>query len=528
MLDTGPTLDRLRRTGAVARTWRRDHSLWRPGESGALAWLDLPESMLPNCAGLSRIASEVAAEGVGRVVLLGMGGSSLAPLALSAAFGPQPGFPELVVLDSTAPDWVGRVSRSSDPGRTLFVVSSKSGETTETDALYRYFRRSVESHVGEENAGGRFVAVTDPGSPLERLARRDRFRAVFLDPPGVVGRYSALSFFGLVPSALSGLDVYKLLERGAGMRRLCGAEAAPEENPGVLLGAAMGHAAMEGRDKLTLVTSPSIAAFGLWVEQLVAESTGKGGGGIVPVTGEPLMPPGAYGRDRLFVYLRLDGDPNAAADEGVAALEAAGRPVVRIRLADAYDLGSEFFRWEFATALAGTALGIYPFDQPDVELTKQNTRELLAGHAATGLLPQAQAPTSLNGLLAQAQPGDYLAIMAYTDSTPAVDAALAALRAAAAESHGIAATVGYGPRLLHSTGQLHKGGPGSGLFLQLTAAHRRDLPVPGKPYTFGALTGLQALADLAALESKGRRVARVDLGSDPVSALSGLRNGITR
>ena len=528
VLDTGPNIDRIHRTGAVARIWRRDHSLWPQGESAALGWLDLPESMPPNCQALSHLASEVAAEGVSRVVLLGMGGSSLAPLALASAFGPQPGFPELTVLDSTVPTWVRRVSDSSDPASTLYVVSSKSGETTETDALYRHFLHAVEARVGKQNAGSRFVAVTDPGSPLEELARRDGFRAVFLDPPGVVGRYSALSYFGLVPAALAGLDASKFLERGASMRLRCGPQTPLEDNPGVLLGAAMGHAALEGRDKLTLVASPSIATFALWVEQLVAESTGKQGAGIVPVTGEPLMDPRSYGPDRLFGYLRLDGDSNAATDKGIAALEAAGHPVLRLRLADAYDLGAEFFRWEFATALAAAVLGVYPFDQPDVELTKRNTRELLAAHAASATPPQPQSPTGLNELLAQARPGCYLAIMAYVDSTPAVDEALAALRRAATERYRIATTMGYGPRFLHSTGQLHKGGPDSGLFLQLTADHPCDLPIPGNPYTFGALTDLQALADFTALQSRGRKVARVHLGNNAVPALSASRDEITK
>ena len=506
--------------------WERDHTLWRHGESAALGWLDLPESMPQSYLTLSRLPSEAAAEGVTRVVLIGMGGSSLASLALASAFGPQPGFPELTVLDSTVPAWVRRVSSSLDPANTIYVVSSKSGDTTETDALYRHFRHDVKTRVGRQNAGRRFVAVTDSGSPLEELARRDAFRAVFLDPPGVVGRYSALSYFGLVPAALAGLDVPKLLERGASMRLRCGTQTPLEENPGVILGAAMAHAALNGRDKLTLVTSPSIAAFALWVEQLVAESTGKQGTGIIPVTGEPLMDPRSCGPDRLFGYLRLDGDSNAATDEGIAALEAAGHPVLRLRLADAYDMGAEFFRWEFATALAGATLGVYPFDQPDVELTKRNTRELLGGHAASVTPPQPQSPTGLNELLAHAQPGRYLAIMAYIDSTPAVDEAMTALRKAIAERYGIATTMGYGPRFLHSTGQLHKGGLDSGLFLQLTAAHHDDLPIPGKPYTFGALTDLQAIADLTALQSRGRTVARVDLGNDPVPAISALREQV--
>ncbi len=526
MLDTGPAIDRLRRTDAVARAWRRDHSLWRQGESGALGWLDLPESMPPNCPGLSRLASDAAAEGVSRVVLLGMGGSSLAPLALASAFGPQPGFPGLTVLDSTVPSWVGRVSASSDPSGTLYVVSSKSGTTTETDALYRFFRKAVEARVGKQDAGRRFVAVTDPGSPLEKLARADGFRAVFLDPPGVVGRYSALSYFGLVPAALAGIDASRLLERAANMRRRCGAETPLQENPGALLGAAMAHAALEGRDKLTILASPSMSAFGLWVEQLIAESTGKEGRGVVPVAGEPLMDARSYGADRLFAYLRLDGDSNAAADETAAALEAAGHPVLRLRLADAYDLGAEFFRWELAVALAGALLGVYPFDQPDVELTKRNTRDLLAAHAASGAPPGEQPTAGLGDLLAQAQPGRYLAIMAYLDSTPAVDEAVDALRAAVTERRGIATTMGYGPRFLHSTGQLHKGGPGSGLFLQLTADHPRDLPVPGSSYTFGTLTGLQAQADLQALRSRGRIAARLHLGSDVIPALRALRGEV--
>ena len=411
-----------------------------------------------------------------------------------------------------------------------------------------------------EKAGRRFLAFTDPGSPLEELARREGFGEVFLDPPGIVGRFSALSYFGLVPAALSGVDVSQLLERGASMGRRCSAEKLLAGNPAVRLAAAMAHAALEGRDKLTLVTSPSLAAFGLWVEQLVAESTGKEGKGVVPVSGEPLMDARSYGRDRLFVYLRLEADSNTAIDESVVALEAAGHPVLRLRLADPYDLGAEFFLWEFATALAGAVLGVYPFDQPDVELTKSNTRDLLAAHAASGQPPSEHSPTGpppvilanhaschdtetevqppsvipaqagihprLGDLLEHAKPGSYLGIMVYVEPTPAVDESIHALRAAITERHGIPTTMGYGPRFLHSTGQLHKGGPNSGLFLQLTADHREDIPVPGSPYAFAALTDLQAQADLAALRSKGRTVAHLHLGSDIIPALAALRDEI--
>lgn len=525
MPDFSATIGRLHKNDAVARLWSGDHTLWNPNPTeitNRLGWLNLPVSMAANVGELSRFAREVVAEGVKSVVLLGMGGSGLGPLVLSETFSSQAGFPNLVVLDSTVPAWVNRVSDAINPRETLFLVSSKSGGTLETNTLYAHFRQLVEVMVGEEGAGRHFVAVTDAGTPLEELARKERFRRVFHNHPDVGGRYSVLSFFGLVPAALLGLDGAKLLESAAEMRSRCMPAVMPRDNPGVQLGTIMGKAALDGRDKLTLVTSPSVSTFGSWVEQMVAESTGKDGKGIVPVVGEPMLAPEYYGQDRLFVYMRLAGDDNAANDAGIAALELAGHPVLRTRLADLYDLGAEFFRWELATSIVGVVLNVNPFDQPDVAHAKQITQEMLGADTYSGGLPGVEVLDSLQGLMSEIQPRDYLSIMAYTDSTPDVVHVLTALRAAVAERYKIATTLGYGNRLMHSTGQLHKGGPNSGLFLQLTARHCRDIKVPGQPYTFGFLSDAQALGDLLTLQSKGRRVARIELDDDVVSGVLGL------
>ena len=359
------------------------------------------------------------------------------------------------------------------------------------------------------------------------MAREHGFRRVFRNPADIGGRYSVLSYFGLAPAALAGLDIARLLERADRMREQCAPSVPDRENPGALLGATIGSLALEGRDKLTLVTSPSIAGFGLWAEQLIAESTGKEGRGIIPVAGEPLMDPACYGHDRLFVYLRLEGDDNAPTDAAIAAVEASGQPVERLKLQDPYDLGAEFFRWEFATAVAGAVLGIHPFDQPNVQQAKDQTIAMLREHSESGRLPNVDAPGSIAGLLSTAKPGDYLAIMAYIRQTPETDMALADLRREIAERHGIATTLGYGPRFLHSTGQVHKGGPDSSLFLQLTADYRADIPVPGESFTFGVLAQAQALGDLKTLLALGRRVARIRLTSGDESGIEQMARGAT-
>lgn len=506
----------LQRRDIVGRIWNRDHTVWKPDPTEVadrLGWLNVTDSMHEQVTSLQAFAQDVRSDGIRHVLLLGMGGSSLGPEVVRQTFGSTPGFPELLVLDSTVPDAVQAMTREIDPAATLFVVSSKSGTTTEPLAFYSHFRDLVEQAVGKEKAGRHFVAITDPGTPLENLGNEQAFRRVFPNPPDIGGRYSVLSYFGLVPAALVGVDLQRLLDRADFMRGECAPFVPHHDNPGARLGATLGTLALQGRDKLTLVTSPSIASFGLWAEQLIAESTGKEGRGIIPVAGEPLMDPGFYDDDRQFVYLRLDDDDNADTDAAIAAIESSGQPVVRLELRDLYDLGAEFFRWEFATAVAGAILGIQPFDQPNVQQAKDETVDGLKEHRRSGRLPKVDTPGSLAALLANARQGDYLAIMAYIRQTPETDKALAELRRMVTERHHIATTLGYGPRFLHSTGQVHKGGPDSGLFLQLTTDHQKDIPVPGESYTFGVLADAQAQGDLKALKDLGRRVARIRLTS---------------
>ena len=519
------TLSDLQERDVVARIWRKDHTVWKPDPTeitDRLGWLSVTDIMCERLDDLSTFAQAVRDEGTRSIVLLGMGGSSLGPEVLRQTFGSAEGYPELIVLDTTVPEWVQDVTQSIDPARTLFLVSSKSGSTIEPNVLYKHFRALVEGAVGSEKAGRHFIAVTDPNTSLGDLAGSEGFRRVFTNPPDLGGRYSVLSYFGLVPAALTGLDTALLLDRADCMREGCASCVAAHENPGAWLGAAMATLALGGRDKLTLVASPSISSFGLWVEQLIAESTGKEGKGIVPVAGEPLLPPYAYDDDRTFVHLRLEGDDNAETDAAVDQLESSGHPVVRLDLRDKYDLGAEFYRWEFATVVAGALLGIHPFDQPNVEAAKDVAMSLVDEYERSGALPAASATWSWKELVSNARLGSYVAIMAYVQATPETDGALQSLRKQISERQGIATTVGYGPRFLHSTGQLHKGGPNTGLFLQLTSGHAEDVPIPGEVYTFGVLADAQAQGDLEALQAAGRRVAKVELGPDVPAAIERL------
>ena len=527
MIET--TLADLQRRDLVRRIWERDHTVWKPDPkeiTDRLGWLNVTDFMREQVPALQAFAREVLNDGIRHVVLLGMGGSSLGPEAIRQSFGSASGFPQLLVLDSTVPDAVQAVAEEIDPAKILFLVSSKSGTTTEPLAFYSHFRGLVEQAVGNEKAGQHFVAITDPGTPLENLALERGFRRVFPNPADIGGRYSVLSYFGLVPAALIGVDIPRLLDRADFMRGECASTAPDQDNPGERLGATMGTMALHGRDKLTLVTSPSIGTFGLWAEQLIAESTGKEERGIIPVADEPLVDPTFYGDDRLFVYVRLEGDDNAQTNASIAAIESSSQPVVRLELRDLYDLGAEFFRWEFATAVAGAILGIHPFDQPNVQQAKDETVQGLQEHQASGQFPRVDAPGSLADLLSKAKAGDYLAIMAYIRQTPEADRALADLRSMITERHHIATTLGYGPRFLHSTGQVHKGGPDSGLFLQLTTEHLEDIPVPGESYTFGVLAEAQALGDLKVLQTLGRRVATVRLASGNDSEIMRLSDEV--
>ena len=515
---------RLRGVDAVARIWRGDHAVWKPSPdeiTDRLGWLSLPTDMGSNVADLVSFADEVARDGYTHVVLLGMGGSSLGPEMLRQAFGSTPERPELIVLDSTVPGWVRAVVGRIDPSSTLFLVSSKSGTTIEPKVLYSYFRSLVDGAAGRDRAGASFAAVTDPGTALEELASREGFRRVFHGNPEVGGRYSILSSFGLVPAALTGIDVEKMLDRASGMREACLASD-PGDNPGAALGAAIGRLALEGRDKLTIFASPSIAGFGLWVEQLVAESLGKEGRGVVPVAGESPLGPDAYGDDRLFVHLRLEGEDNSTVDAAMEGLARSGQPVVRLDLGDLFDLAAEVFRWEFAVVVAGAVLSVNPFDQPDVQAAKDMTNSVLAEFGSSRALPKAPETMPAADLLSQIRPGDYMAIMAYGQQTPELDAAVDDLRRALITRFCVATTMGYGPRFLHSTGQLHKGGPPSGLFLQLVEDVGDDVEIPGQPYSFGVLASAQALGDLRALQAAGRRVSRMDPGGGCVAVVNAL------
>jgi transaldolase/glucose-6-phosphate isomerase len=529
----------------VERIWKRDADLWKPGDPAhatvihnRLGWLDSPVAMRDRVTDLTSFAAEVRQEGFTDAVLLGMGGSSLCPEVLRTSFGPIAGFPVLHVLDTTDPQAVAALQERLDLRHSLFVVASKSGTTLETISHLAQFWQAV-TEAGVADPGRSFAAITDPGSPLAALGAERRFRRVFENPPDIGGRYSALSFFGLVPAALMGLDVAQLLDRALAMRASCAPGTPDRLNCGLILGRAFSALQAQGRDKVTILASPRIAAFSLWAEQLIAESTGKEGRGLIPVGGEPVGDPGVYGGDRLFVALRLAGE-DPGFDAGVEKLVAAGLPVVDLELRDVYDLGAEFFRWEFATAVAAVSLHVDPFDEPNVKESKDNTRAVLEAYEKTGSLsdelpaarqggilvygggPGSTAEEAVIGHLEQARPGDYVALMAYIDPTERGDAALEALRAAIRDAHTVATTVGFGPRFLHSTGQLHKGGPNTGVFLQLTAGHSAGPDIPGQKFGFATLIAAQAQGDLQSLRSHGRRVIRVDAGGDPVQAIEQL------
>ena len=527
-------LAKLQKDEAARRLWAKDSTLWsadpakREEIRDRLGWLNVAEKMLEHASEFRDLAK--AGRTYTDVVLLGMGGSSLCPDVLRNTFGAVKGHPKLHVLDTTDPASILAVRQKIKLNKTLFIVASKSGETTETLSHFAYFWDLVAGRAQGANKSGRqFAAITDPGTSLEKLAKDHGFRWIFPNPPDIGGRYSALSYFGLVPGALMGVDVEELLERAVEMAHSCADSVPAANNPGVWLGAVMGQLALKGRNKLTLIASPKVATFGYWVEQLIAESTGKQGKGIVPIEGEPLGKPAVYGSDRLFVYIRMDEDaPNRA----VAALEKAGHPVVTLTLRDKLDLGGEFLRWEIATAVAGSILGIDPFDQPNVQESKDNTKRVLAQFKSKGKLPPADStPASnarpgLKGLLARAKPGSYFAIMAYTTRSVASEAAISAIRTAVRDSKRIATTAGYGPRFLHSTGQLHKGGPKTGLFLQIVQQDAKDVPIPGQPYTFSILKQAQSLGDLQSLSSRRLPVLRVTLGKEPSAGWKALASAV--
>ncbi len=551
------TLKDWRTQGKVRRLWQKDSALWSgKDENQWLGWLDIVEAQRTNLSSLMQLAEEIKADDFQHILLLGMGGSSLGPEVLKRTFGVMDGCPELLVLDSTVPAQVRACAQKIDPRKTLFIVSSKSGGTTEPNAFTQYFFDQVAQAIGADRAGSRFIAITDPDSPLQQLAEHRRFRSIFPGVPSIGGRYSALSNFGMVPAALMGIDVQRFLDRSALMVQACSASVPPEVNPGVTLGTIMGTLAQHGRDKVTLVTSPGIDALGAWLEQLLAESTGKEGHGLIPIDAEPLGPPEVYGQDRLFIYIRLNSAPVAEQDAAMDTLEKAGQPVVRISLDDTPSLGQEFFRWEMATAVASAMLGVHAFNQPDVEASKKATRQLTATFEETGqVLDETpfledrglrffsdlanttalqaaaagqDAVALLSAYLGLLQAGDYFAINAYIEMNEETCAELQTLRRAVRDAKKVATTLGFGPRFLHSTGQLHKGGPNSGVFLQITSDDANDLDIPGQRYSFGTLKRFQAQGDFAVLAERGRRVLRVHLGSDVPVGLQTLRETITQ
>jgi glucose-6-phosphate isomerase len=539
----------------VGRLWRRDAALWTgAGEDKWLGWLDAPAAARRTLDDLRGFGEEIARDGFTHALLLGMGGSSLAPEVLRLTFGHRAGRPDLHVLDSTDPGQVATLESRVDLARTLVIVASKSGSTLEPNVFKQYFFDRVRQTVGADRAGRHFVAITDPGSKMQEVAERDGFRAIFFGEPTIGGRFSALSPFGLVPAAVMGIDLHRFVVEAEAMVQACRLPN-PLANPGVSLGLTLGLAARAGRDKLTIVTSPEIYDLGAWLEQLVAESTGKRGVAIVPVDLEALAAVDTYGPDRVFVSLRVAGPWDAAPEETMQALASAGHPLIHIELADHYALAQEFFRWEVATAVAGAVMGINPFDQPDVEASKVATRSLTTAFEQAGRLPAetpilrdggltfytdhanaralesaavagASAVSLLRSHLQRLSPGDYFALLAYVEMNAAHTRLLQDIRHLVARRRRVATCLGFGPRFLHSTGQAYKGGPNSGVFLQVTCDDAKDLPVPGQKYTFGIVKAAQAAGDLQVLFERGRRALRVHVGPNVDAGLGALRAAV--
>jgi transaldolase/glucose-6-phosphate isomerase len=552
--DVNNSLQDWKKNGKIKRLWQKDASLWSDtDENKWLGWLDITEQQLADIEKLQQIAEDIKKASFKNALLLGMGGSSLCPEVLRMTFGKAAGYPDLHVLDSTDPAQIKSIEESVDLSSTICIVSSKSGSTLEPNIYKQYFFDRVKAKVGEKEVGSRFIAVTDPGSKMQRVAEKDKFRKIFMGVPSIGGRYSALSNFGMVPAAVTGLDVSRFLKNTHKMVEACGADTEATTNPGAILGTIMGVAANQGRDKLTIVTSPGIFDLGAWLEQLIAESTGKSGKGIIPVDREKLSTPEAYGNDRVFAYLRLESDPDGQQSAAVDALAKAGHPVVRIVLPDVYTLGQEFFRWEIATAVAGSIIGINAFNQPDVEASKEETRKLTSEYESTGKLPSEAQFFTDDGLklyadlkntvalkgggtlvgflkkhLARIGAGDYFGVLGYITMNQAHEEALQAIRLAVRDNKRVATALGFGPRFLHSTGQAYKGGPNSGVFLQITCDDAVDLLVPGQKYTFGVVKAAQARGDFAVLAERGRRALRVHLGKDVAAGLATLGNAVNQ
>jgi transaldolase/glucose-6-phosphate isomerase len=550
--DVTASLQDWKKNGKVKRLWQKDAALWTgTDEDKWLGWLDITEQQIEDIDKLKEIAADTKKAAFKNALLLGMGGSSLCPEVLRMTFGKASGCPDLHVLDSTDPAQIKSIEEKVDLSSTICIVSSKSGSTLEPNIYKQYFFDRVKAKVGEKEVGNRFIAITDPGSKMQRVAQKDKFRQVFMGVPSIGGRYSALSNFGMVPAGVMGIDVLKFLKNTKQMVDACGKDTDATTNPGVILGTILGIAANHGRDKITIITSPGIFDLGAWLEQLIAESTGKSGKGIIPVDRERLAKPDTYGTDRVFAHLRLESEPDKEQAAAVEALAKAGHPVVRIVLPDIYNLGQEFFRWEIATAVAGALIGINAFNQPDVEASKTETRKLTTEYESTGKLP-AESPfftgdgaklyadlknaaalkggATLTGFLkkhlARIAAGDYFAVLGYITMNAAHEEALQTIRLAVRDNKKVATVLGFGPRFLHSTGQAYKGGPNSGVFLQITCDDDVDILVPGQKYTFGVVKAAQARGDFAVLAERGRRALRVHLGKDVAAGLATLTNAI--
>jgi transaldolase/glucose-6-phosphate isomerase len=547
-------LDEWQQNDGMSRLWNRDASLWSGGDEDRwLGWLDIVQASLAEVDELQDFGKEIAESSITHVVLLGMGGSSMAPEVLRECFGSRSGYPALEVLDSTDPAQISTVENAVDLPHTLFIVASKSGSTLEPNILMAYFYQRMMEVVGAGQVASHFVAITDPGSQLEQEAVEKQFRRIFSGRPDIGGRFSALSSFGMVPAALLGVDCRHFLERTQEMVEACGPDRKISDNPGAELGCILGVAANHGRDKLTLVATPQLASIAAWLEQLVAESTGKQGKAVIPLDGEVLVEPGGYGEDRVFVFLCADVPPAPEQEQAIMQLELAGHPLIRITLTDIYDLGQELFRWEIATAVIGAVIGVNPFDQPDVEASKIETRKLtaayesgegfpeetrVAGDEVLSLYTDARNAAELTAAcgkdpgvadilkahLGRISQGDYVALLAYIERNMSHTDALQAIRTAILREYRVATCLGFGPRFLHSTGQAYKGGPNSGVFLQLTADAAVDLPVPGHKYTFGVVEAAQARGDFAVLAERQRRALRVHLGADTTAGIAHLRS----
>jgi glucose-6-phosphate isomerase len=539
--------------GKIDRFWKKDPGLWtKDGEEQWMGWIDIVERQQKEVGDLAQLAADVQTAGFKTVMLLGMGGSSLCPEVLAVTFGQQTGYPAMHILDSTDPAYVKSKIDALKLSETLVIVASKSGSTLEPNVLKQYFYDQIKFAVGAEKVGGQFIAITDPGSKMEQVAKADGFRYIFYGDPQIGGRYSALSNFGVVAATVAGLHIGKLLEEAG--NAVAASKLGLKDNLAVQLGLLLGTAHNAGKNKITIFTSPEIYDLGAWLEQLIAESTGKLGKGITPVDREAIGPPAVYGNDRVFAYVKLKGTADASLDGKVAALEAAGHPVVAIEISDPYEIFGQFFTWEIATAVAGSVMGINPFNQPDVESAKIETRALTTEYEKTGHLKErepvlvdqgvgiyatdayaatlkAAAPAwtlvgALKAHLGQIHAGDYFATLAFLPMFPQHEEAIQAFRHKVRDTKRVATCLGFGPRFLHSTGQDYKGGPNTGVFLQITADHAVDVDIPGQTYSFGVVIDAQAAGDLAVLESRGRRALRVHLGADVVAGLKTISAAI--